>query len=153
MNNYEIETYELSRHWKQIEKYNFENKQDAIYTANSCFIETKDASYYKPRFVMMNWEDVVWYIFGSFNYSSSDIDHLCIFKDHRWKWLGKQLLDRFIEYIKLHNQKLVTLICMDENIEAQKFYKKYWFKQCWYNDYSSLIGWKWYKWLVFFKEI
>lgn len=153
MKEFNIEPYNLDKHWKQIEEYMFDNIEDVKYTALTWFVDKENASYYRPCFVIKSYQDVVWFIYWSFDYSSSSISNLCIFKDYRKKWLWKRLLDEFTRYVKINNQKLITLVCFEKNKDACNFYKSQWFKESWYNNYSSLIEWEWHKWLLFAKEI
>ena len=153
MKDYKIISYDLKEHWKQIEKYMFENIEDIETTAITWFIDKKDANYYNPRFVAIHEEQVVWFIYWSFSCSSSNIWNLCVFKKHRKKWIWKMLLNEFEKYIKINNQTLLTLVCFEKNKKAIDFYKKQGFVKSWYNDYSSMISWKWNKWILLAKQL
>jgi ribosomal protein S18 acetylase RimI-like enzyme len=148
-----IKLYKKSLYEDEIVEILMEDKEGSRNIWEFGVFNEDDYNYWEYKIVYLEYWKVAWFCFINSNSLNmfATIKEIYIKPEFRNKWIGKKLLDNWIEYYKWLWFDIFKLTVREENETAIKFYKKYWFIETWSDSHLFRIKGKFKKWLFMTK--
>lgn len=153
----EIKTYSQAKHWEIIKDILESDREwKALIWEIGLYEPQRDCDFWDYRVVIYDKDKIVWFAFCGWTSALTNmttLKQLYVVKDYRSKWVGQKLLNHVEEYYREVKVDYIKITAIEKNEKAISFYKRMWYKICWYEDRGIKYKWKLEKIILFDKKL